>query len=254
MTDFRQENKFGDVSSYAGTLMSRMDQYDSESMNIRLKETYIDYLEKYLTSNMEKESVVMPSSLGLNEGTLMKLVSQLNELVLQRGELSEKNVYYQKYTNDINNVKSAIREVISSMRASIMIEKKDLAERSRNVEHAIQRLPEKELQMVAIERNYRIDDNYYTFFLQKRAEAEIQKASNVPDNEVLDHARTTATVNSNAKSRKYTNYFLIGLLAPLIFIILSELLNTKIRTPKVGLNICIPRSVARVSYTAPLVV
>ena len=141
-------------------------------------------------------------------------------------------MYYQKYTNDINNVKSAIREVISSMRASIMIEKKDLAERSRNVEHAIQRLPEKELQMVAIERNYRIDDNYYTFFLQKRAEAEIQKASNVPDNEVLDHARTTAMVNSNAKSRKYTNYFLIGLLAPLIFIILSELLNTKIRTPK----------------------
>ena len=232
MTDFRQENKFVDISSYAGTLMSRMDQYDSESMNIRLKETYIDYLEKYLTSNMEKESVVMPSSLGLNEGTLMTLVSQLNELVLQRGELSEKNVYYQKYTNDINNVKSAIREVISSMRASIMIEKKDLAERSRNVEHAIQRLPEKELQMVAIERNYRIDDNYYTFFLQKRAEAEIQKASNVPDNEVLDHARTTAMVNSNAKSRKYTNYFLIGLLAPLIFIILSELLNTKIRTPK----------------------
>ena len=232
MTDFRQENKFVDVSSYAGTLMSRMDQYDSESMNIRLKETYIDYLEKYLTSNMEKESVVMPSSLGLNEGTLMTLVSQLNELLLQRGELSEKNVYYQKYTNDINNVKSAIREVISSMRASIMIEKKDLAERSRNVENAIQRLPEKELQMVAIERNYRIDDNYYTFFLQKRAEAEIQKASNVPDNEVLDHARTTAMVNSNAKSRKYTNYFLIGLLAPLIFIILSELLNTKIRTPK----------------------
>lgn len=232
MTDFRQENKFVDVSSYAGTLMSRMNQYDSESMNIRLKETYIDYLEKYLTSNMEKESVVMPSSLGLNESTLMTLVSQLNELVLQRGELSEKNVYYQKYTNDINNVKNAIREVISSMRASILIEKKELAERSRTVEHAIQRLPEKELQMVAIERNYRIDDNYYTFFLQKRAEAEIQKASNVPDNEVLDHARTTAMVNSNAKSRKYSNYFLIGLLAPLIFIILSELLNTKIRTPK----------------------
>ena len=232
MTDFRQENKFVDVSSYAGTLMTRMDQYDSEAMNIRLKETYIDYLDNYLNSGMEKESVVMPSSLGLSEPNLMTLVGQLNELILQRGELSDKNVYYQKYSNDIANVKSAIREVIRSMRASIQIEKKDLAERSRSVEHAIQNLPEKELQMVAIERNYRIDDNYYTFFLQKRAEAEIQKASNVPDNEILDRARTTATVNSNAKQRKYTNYFLIGLLAPLLFIILSELLNQKVRTPK----------------------
>ncbi len=232
MTDFRQENKFIDVSSYAGTLMSRMDQYDSEAMNIRLREMYIDYLENYLNTGMEKGTVLMPSSHGVNEPNLMALVAQLNELVMQRDELSDKNVYYQKYTNDINNIKTAIREVISSMRASILIEKNDLADRSRYVENAIRNLPEKELQMVAIERNYRIDDNYYTFFLQKRAEAEIQKASNVPDNEILDRARTTSMVNSNAKSRKYTNYFLIGLLAPLVFIILSELLNQKVRTPK----------------------
>ena len=232
MTDFRQENKFVDVSSYAGTLMSRMDAYDTEAMTMHLKETYMDYLDKYLTSGMEKEAVVMPSTLGLNEPTLMQLVAQLNDLILQRGELSEKNVYYQKYSGDIANVKSAIREVIRSMRASLAIEKKDLQERSKAVENAIQNLPEKELQMVAIERNYRIDDNYYTFFLQKRAEAEIQKASNMPDNEILDKARTTSQVNSKAKKQKYTNYFLIGLLAPLLFIILSELLNQKVRTPK----------------------
>lgn len=232
MTDFRQENKFVDVSSYAGTLMSRMDSYEAEAMTMHLKETYMDYLDNYLTAGMDKEAVVMPSTLGLNEPTLMSLVSQLNDLVLQRGELSEKNVYYQKYSNDIANVKSAIREVIRSMRASIEIEKKDLQERSRNVEKAIQNLPEKELQMVAIERNYRIDDNYYTFFLQKRAEAEIQKASNMPDNEILDRARTTSQVNSKAKKQKYINFLLIGLIVPLLFIILSELLNQKVRTPK----------------------
>ena len=232
MTDFRQENKFVDVSSYAGTLMSRMETYDSEAMAIRLKETYIDYLDNYLTTNMEKEAVVMPSTLGLSEPTLMALTQQLNDLILQRGELSERNVYYQKYSNDIANVKAAIREVIKSMRSSLAIEQKDLQERSKSVEKAIQNLPEKELQMVAIERNYRIDDNYYTFFLQKRAEAEIQKASNMPDNEILDKARTTSQVNSNAKKRKYTNYLLIGLLVPLFFIILSELLNQKVRTPK----------------------
>ena len=81
-----------------------------------------------------------------------------------------------KWAKDIENVKTAINEVVSSMRASLEIEKKDLQDRFADVEDEIKNLPSKELQIVALERNYRIDDNYYTFFLQKRAEAEIQKA------------------------------------------------------------------------------
>ena len=232
MTNFRQQNKIVDVSAYASTLMSKMESFDAEEMNLKLKETYLDYLDNYLTTNMEAGSIVAPTSLGLNEQMLMQLVTQLNDLTLMRSELSEKNVYYAKYTTDINNVKKAITEVVSSMRASLEIEKKDLQRRSSEVAHDIRNLPEKELEMVAIERNYRIDDNYYTFFLQKRAEAEIQRASNTPDNEILDRARVTAMVNGSSKKKTYTSYCLIGLLIPLILIILSELLNTQIRTPK----------------------
>jgi len=88
------------------------------------------------------------------------------------------------------------------------------------------------LQMVAIERNYRIDDNYYTFFLQKRAESEIQKASNTPDNSIMDKARTTAIMNAQAKKKTTTKYLVIGFLIPMGLIILSELLNNKMRSPK----------------------
>ena len=232
MTQFRQENKFVDVGSYAGQLMGRISQYDQQDMALKLRETYFDYLTNYLQTNIENGAVIAPTSLGLNEPMLMTLVQQLNDLRIQRGELSEKNVYYAKYTKDIENVKNAINEVVNSMRASLEIEKQDLKERFADVEKEIKSLPSKELQMVAIERNYRIDDNYYTFFLQKRAEAEIQKASNTPDNKILDKARTTAVVNGKAKSKTTTTALLIGLLVPLALIILSELLNNKIRTVK----------------------
>ena len=232
MTDFRQENKFVDVNSYAGQLMSRVAEYDQQQMALRLRETYFDYLINYIHQNIETGAVIAPTSLGLNEPMLMTLVQQLNDLRIQRGELTEKNVYYAKYTKDIENVKTAIEEVVNSMRASLEIEKKDLANRYKEVENAIKSLPEKELQMVAIERNYRIDDNYYTFFLQKRAEAEIQKASNTPDNSILDKARTTAVMNSKAKQKTTSTYLMIGFLIPFVLIILSELLNNKIRSPK----------------------
>ena len=232
MTDFRQENKFVDVNSYAGQLMGRVAEYDQQQMALRLRETYFDYLINYIHQNIETGAVIAPTSLGLNEPMLMTLVQQLNDLRIQRGELSDKNVYYAKYTKDIENVKTAIEEVVHSMRASLEIEKTDLKNRYAEVEKAIKQLPQKELQMVAIERNYRIDDNYYTFFLQKRAEAEIQKASNTPDNSILDKARTTAVMNAKAKSKTTTTYLIIGFLIPFVLIILSELLNNKIRSPK----------------------
>ncbi len=232
MTDFRQENKFVDVNSYAGQLMGRIAAYDQQSMELRLRETYFDYLIKYIHENIDKDAVIAPTTMGVNEPMLMGLVQQLNDLRIQRGELTEKNVYYAKYTKDIENVKTAIEEVVTSMRASLEIEKADLANRYSEVEKSIKQLPQKELQMVAIERNYRIDDNYYTFFLQKRAEAEIQKASNTPDNSIMDKARTTAIMNAKAKSKTTSTYLIIGFLIPMVLIILSELLNNKIRSPK----------------------
>ncbi len=232
MTDFRQENKFVDVSSYASQLMSKLEGYDQQAMALNLKETYLNYLTNYLKTNMEEGGVIAPSSLGLNEPMLMQLVQQLNDLRIQRGELSEKNVYYQKFTKDINNVKDAIEEVVRSMQASLNIERKDLEKRYADVQKDIKNLPEKELEMVAIERNYRIDDNYYTFFLQKRAETEIQKASNTPDNDILDKARVMSVTNGAQKRKTTTTYLLIGLLIPLLLIILSELLNNRVRTPK----------------------
>ena len=232
MTDFRQENKFVDVNSYAGQLMGLISGYDQQSMELRLRETYFDYLINYIHTNIENDAVIAPTTMGVNEPILVGLVTQLNDLRIQRGELTEKNVYYAKYTKDIENVKTAIEEVVTSMRASLEIEKQDLQRRYAEVEKSIKTLPQKELQMVAIERNYRIDDNYYTFFLQKRAEAEIQKASNTPDNSIMDKARTTAIMNAKAKKKTTTTYLVIGFLIPLVLIILSELLNNKIRSPK----------------------
>ena len=232
MTDFRQENRFIDVNSYAGQLMGQITNYDMQKMEFRLRETYFDYLINYIHKGIENDAVIAPSTMGLNDAGLTALVSQLNELRIQRGELTQKNVYYAKFTKDMENVKAAIEELVKSMRASLDIEKADMELRYKEALAAIQTLPEKELQMVAIERNYRIDDNYYTFFLQKRAEAEIQKASNTPDNSIMDKARVQAIMNAKAKSKTTTTYLVIGFLIPLVLIILSELLNNKIRSPK----------------------
>lgn len=232
MTSFRQSNKIVDVSSHTSDLLGKASKFDAEQATLKLRETYLDYLTKYLNTNLEDGTVVAPSSLGLNEPMLITLVQQINDLFIQRSDVSEKNLYYAKFTRDIENVKTAIMEVVKNMRVSLEIEKADFSKRLAEVNKNIEDLPNKELEMNSIERKYKMDDNYYTFFLQKRAESEILKASNTPDNSILDKARIMSITNAGKKSKTNMMFLLFGMLIPTIIVILIEVLNNTIRSTR----------------------
>ena len=232
ITNFRRQNQLVDVGSYSGELLSKAAGYDQQLMGLKLRETYMDYLEKYLKTNMEEGLIVAPSNLGLNEPMLIGLIQQINDLVKQRDETTEKNIFHAKYTREIVRLKEAINEVLRSMRASHEIEKNEYRNRLSSVQRDIAQLPQIELEMISIERKYKMDDNYYTFFLQKRAEADILKASNTPDNKVLDKARVIAVTNTSNKSRTTMMLVLLGVLIPAVIVVLKELMNNTIRSAK----------------------
>ncbi|MDD4970191.1 MAG: polysaccharide biosynthesis tyrosine autokinase [Paludibacter sp.] len=232
MTNFRQSNKIVDVSSHTSDLLGKAAKFDAMQSELKLRETYLDYLTKYLKTNMADGAIIAPSSLGLNEPMLMTFVQQINELYVQRSEVTEMNMYYAKYTKQIETAKLTVLEVIKSMRASLDIEKNDFKKRLGVVNKEIEELPKKELEMIAIERKYKMDDNYYTFFLQKRAESEILKASNTPDNNILDKARVIATTNSGQRNKTILMFLLFGILIPTIIVIIIELINNTVRSSK----------------------
>ena len=62
----------------------------------------------------------------------------------------------------------------------------EITEQIRTVNAQASALPVTERQLLGIERKYKLNDELYTFLLEKRAGAQIQKASNMPDNEVID--------------------------------------------------------------------
>lgn len=230
MTHFRQSNHIVDVPSHTSELLGKASKYDVEESELKLRGTYLDYLTKYLKTNMADGAIIAPATLGLNEPMLMSMVQQINELNQQRSEVTEKNMYYDKYSKQIENAKNTVIEVVKSMHASLDIEKKDFYNRLSKVNEEIKELPEKELEMIAIERKYKMDDNYFTFFLQKRAESDILKASNTPDNVILDKARITTQTNSDKKSKTTLMFLLLGVLIPTVIVIAVELLNNTVRS------------------------
>ncbi len=102
-----------------------------------------------------------------------------------------------------------------------------------NIEKEVMKLPSTERQLINIQRKFDINNTIYTFLLEKRAEAGIEKASNVSDNRIIDYAGYFSSSRIKPKEKKNLNMaYLLGFLVPLIIIILIDYLNNKILDKK----------------------
>ena len=92
-------------------------------------------------------------------------------------------------------------------------------------------LPQTEQELINIKRSFDLNNELYTFLLQKRAEAAITMASNVPDAHILDPARIETV---EQKGPKTTFNLLIGLILglaiPFMVIVLSDYFNDTIQS------------------------
>jgi uncharacterized protein involved in exopolysaccharide biosynthesis len=91
--------------------------------------------------------------------------------------------------SQIEGLKALIVENVNNLYKTNQIAINDLDERIANLSHDIERLPYNERRLINIRRQFDLNDQIYTYLLEKRAEAGIKQASNVPDAKVLDYAR-----------------------------------------------------------------
>lgn len=223
------------VSSTAGgqMLVTKYNTITAKMSEMRLKESYLKYLSNYLINNVEDGSLMAPTSLGISDGgSLTGLVTKYTETQIKRNEVGEKSPLYAKYNRELDTYKIQINEVLKNIKVEMDIQNADLNSQLNEVEAAMQEQPYKEQQFQNIQRKFKLNDDYYSFLIQKRADAQIQKASNSPDNIILERARFSTLTNGSEKGKTYSTNLLIGLLIPLGIIILKELLVPFIRTEK----------------------
>lgn len=230
LRQYRRENNMVDVNAYTSTVLSKLSALDAHRSELTLKEAYFAELAEYLKESVLEERLVAPSSIGVSDPVLLDLVGKFNELQQKRSDLGEKNPNYERYSKRMEEVRATMLEVLDNVKKVHSMEREAFEKEYMEAIADLKDLPEKELMMVNYERSYKINDNYYTFLLQKQSEAQIRKASNVPDNKILQKARiSTNPVNGSAKVKIYLLFLIIGVLIPAAYVILRELLNMNIR-------------------------
>ncbi len=232
LKSFRVNNQIIDVSSLTGQLLSDYRTLEAAQSEFKLKMSYFKYLTDYLKKNIQDEIIVVPTTLGVSDPALLPLVNTINDLQNRKRDVGPKNPYYQKYNQEITRVKASLLEVLDNIKASLNIEKQEIDKKNKDITERLSKLPDQESLMSKYQRKFKIHDDYYTYLLQKRAESEIQKASNSPDNVLLEKARISGVTNGGVQQKTRSMYLVIAFILPLAFVLIRELLNNKINDKK----------------------
>ena len=233
MQVFRSKNEIMSMDEESKHVFETMVKLQEEKAKLLVQSKYLENLKEYLEKNTKLDELVIPSSMGVEDILLNELTMQMTKLYTEKTEMTqfsrEKSPSIKSLDSQINSTKNAIFENIKNAIKTNNIALKDIDGRIGVIVSRINQLPETQRVLIGIERKFKLTDAIYTYLLQKRSEAQITQASNLPDNEVLDSARTEKS--SPVYPKKSLNYLIaliIGLIIPVVFVLGKDYLNDKI--------------------------
>ncbi|MBN2611598.1 MAG: polysaccharide biosynthesis tyrosine autokinase [Bacteroidales bacterium] len=228
---FRSSRQLLDLNNQATNMSEQFMDLQNQLAELVTRKRYYDYLADYLISNQELSEVIVPTSMGVQDELLNGLVSELIAAQNQRTSLirnrQERNPLVQRLEIQIENTKKTIYENITALQKTTEIAIDEMNKRINRVKADITRLPKTQRQLGGIERKYRLNDAIYNYLLEKRAEAKISQASNLPDNLIIEPASFVGMVAPNGR-KNYVIAFALGLMIPYVLLFLGNLMKEKI--------------------------
>lgn len=196
---------------------------ESGRSDINLQKQYIGYLKNQLSSP-DDELLTDPAASQVANIQLSTLVGQYNLYITEIRSLGPKNPARKKAEEKIATIKSQIMNVINTMSDALAIKEEDVNTRYRQAQGELVNLPKQERKLLTYERDFKINENYYSFLLQKRIESNLQKASNSASIQIVETPRIVSIVNGGEARSTYLVFLAIGLLLPALFVFCKEIL------------------------------
>lgn len=233
LQQFRTANRAIDLSAAGDVVFQRLNELEKQESVEAVKAKYYENLIAYVNRTKDFKDIVAPAVLGIEDNLTTTLIGQLLALYTKRSSLSFSAKDQNLYVAEIDSqIQSLTQQLLENVRNVIQLNgsmREDIRRRIRIAEAEISKLPKNERDLVNIKRKFSLNENLYVYLLQKRAEAGIAKASNLPDSKVIDYAVASGAVYPNT-SGNYRNAFLLGLLLPGLIIFLIGYLNDTVST------------------------
>ena len=233
--NYKKNNKLTDITSEAEIFLKSSSEYDLKLAELETQLNLVGYIETYVKDNKHQYDLV-PANLGIEDKSLLSLMQDYNKALLERMKLlrttNDRNPVIMQMEQQLKELRSSIITSIGSIKDGLKISKRDMTSKDAQFASKIRDVPTQERQYIEIKRQQEIKQKLYLYLLQKREENALSLASTIPSAKTVDPAYTALTPVAPKRMIIYLLSLILGVIIPLIYFYIVELLNNKISGSK----------------------
>lgn len=235
LSNYRKDNQIMDLGAEANVIYEKMEEIENEKYLAQLRIDYYKNLQAYIGDANKIKQMINPSIIGITDIGINNMLPKLMDLYSRREVLA--------YTVEANNpslilmekeiqlTSNALSESLGNLLKNAQIEMRSMETRYRTIQQRLQQLPDAERTLVSMQRDFNLNNELYTYMLQKKAEASISLASHIPQVQIIDPALVESSEQIGPSLPKNILVgFGLGLFIPFLFILISDAFNTKLET------------------------
>ena len=234
LQDFRTSNDLMNLDAQAQQVLLNLKALEKEKAELDVNLKLYQRLQNYIQMQIDDpENLAAPSTMGISDPLLNKLVVDLVTLsqtkAAQVVTLTEQHPTIIKMDEQIMIYKKTLLESANNLVSNARMSIAEIDKRIAKAEMESRNMPHKQRLLLGYQRKFELNQNTYNYLMQRRAEAQILRASNTPDNEIIDEARIDRTVKvAPRSSMNYLIALILGLLIPALYLFLKDFFNVSI--------------------------
>lgn len=234
LAQFKSSRGFVGLSANGELYLEKMKEFEKEKNEIDIMKGTIANVEAFIKNPTLKEEDL--AFVGIVDPGLQNQLKMYQETRLLRDKMAlvmtENNPRLQQVDQQLSQMRGNMDNQVQNYKNNLRVAENKYQSNIAGATSLIRQTPMDEKVLISKFRMQSIKETLYLTLLQKREEASIQKASVTVNTKILSPPAKINAIIKPAKANILIISVVAGLLLPLIFFVLRELLNNKIVTKK----------------------
>lgn len=235
IADFKSEKLMPDVAAVATIQLQQTTNNNNEQLVIKNQLSMARYIQEYLQNDIGIGQL-LPVNTGIESRAIESLISQYNELLLQKNILlansSEKNPLIADMIANLQSINNVINTSINDHISTLKIGLGNLQSEGRQNRKNLSSTPKQAKELLGVERQQKIKEELFLYLLQKREENELSQAFSAYNTKIISMADGSPSPIEPNKIIILLLALVIGVALPISYLVIKETFNTTIRSKK----------------------